>query len=507
MSHHLITLMLLLPFIGAVFQAFLPQAEKEGSKSLGRATAIASSLAGSICGLLLVLGMQPQSAELQALEVLPWIGSFSISYRMAVDGLNVLPVLLIAILFPVLIAAEWDQKIGRRGMHGLLLVLQTALAGAVCAQDLFLLFFFWAMSSLPLYFLIGVWGGPQRETAAFRSMVAAAVGNALFFAALVLIYYSIEPHTFSLSELSGGKLSKQTFQILGTDLSVAAVAFGMISLGLALRAPIWPLHGWFVEVAEEAPPSVFVAISAVCVPVATYIFVRLTCSLFPETMASAAEGVVWVGGLNLVIGGICAVSQRRLKVLLAYVCLSEVGLILIGMGSLSAAGMVGAVYQQLALGLGVAGFGLLSGVLMGRTGVGEFRTEAGDPVLGGAATHAPMMALVAGVVVVSLLGFPGSGGFVGHSLLMIGSFSVHPGAVLLGCASLLLATYYLFTLYRFVFLGPEASPRAKAIQDLTLREQAYLYPLVILLVVFGIYPKPLLELVRPTVLALLGSLQ
>ncbi len=504
MSHHLITLMVFLPFLGVVVQAFLPRGEEQTSATMSAGVSLAASLGGSICGLLLVMGMQTQMADLQAIETLPWIGSFAISYSMGLDGLNALLVLLIAILFPVLIAAEWNQKVGLRGMHGLLLVLQSSLAGAVCAQDLFLLFFFWAMSSLPLYFLIGIWGGPRRETAAFRSMVAAALGNALFFGALVLIFYSVEPHTFSIHELTGGKLGKEAFKLLGAELPVGGVAFGLISLGLALRAPIWPLHGWFIEVAEEAPPSVFVALAAVSVPVATYIFIRLAYSLFPETVAQSADAIVIVGAINLVLGGICAISQRGLKLLLAYVCLSEVGLILIGVGSLSAAGMVGAVYQQLALGLGIAGFGLFSGVLMSRTGESLFRAEDGTPTLGGGAVRAPMMALVAGLVVASLLGFPGSGGFVGHSLLMIGSYSLHPMAVVLACVALLLATYYLFTMYRLVFLGPEVEKRGRALSDLTLREQAYLLPLVGLLVIFGLYPKPLLELVRPTVLALIG---
>jgi NADH-quinone oxidoreductase subunit M len=242
--------------------------------------------------------------------------------------------------------------------------------------------------------------------------------------------------------------------------------------------------------------------------VATYVFIRLAYALFPETVAQSADAIVLVGATNLLIGGICAVSQSRLKSLLAYVCLSEVGLILIGVGSLSSAGIVGAVYQQLALGLGIAGFGLFSGVLMSRTGFASFRSDDGLPTLGGAAIRAPMMALVAGLVVVSLLGFPGSGGFVGHSLLMIGSYSVHPGAVVLAGVALLLATYYLFTMYRLVFLGPESSAgSANQLSDLTLREQAYLLPLVGFLVILGLYPKPLLELVRPTVLALLGTIK
>jgi NADH-quinone oxidoreductase subunit M len=357
--------------------------------------------------------------------------------------------------------------------------------------------------------LIGIWGSKGREVAAFRSIVSAAIGNALFFGALVLVYYSVDPHTFSLHDLATAKLAGHTFQFLGHDFSVATVAFALVSGGLALRAPIWPLHGWFTSVAEEAPPSVFVALSAVSVPAAAYIFVRVCFSLFPETVAELADGIVVVGVANLIMGGICAAAQRGLRLLLAFVCLSEVGLILIGIGSMSSPGVVGAVYQQFAVGLGIAGFGLFSGIMADRTGRSRFLTDEGEAGFGGIATRAPAMALVAGVVVASLLGFPGSTGFVGHALLMIGSYTVHPAAVILAGASLLLATYYLFGMYRYVFLGSEskADGGLGGFADLTMRERAYLVPLVGCLLFFGLYPKPLIELVRPTVLTLLSTLK
>lgn len=506
MNHHLITLMVFLPFVGALIQAFLPTLGPKSDTTMNRWIALGASLAASLCGIVLVASMQAATAELQANEFLPWVGSYAISYDMGVDGLNILLVLLVAIIFPLLIAAEWNQKTGVRGMHALLLVLQSSLFGAVCAQDLFLLLFFWALSALPFYFLIGIWGGDRRETAAFRSIVAAAIGNVLFFGALVLVYYSVDPHTFSLRELAGGKLAGKTFQFLGYELSVSAVSFALISAGLALRAPIWPFHGWFTEAAEEAPPSVFVALSAVSVPVATYIFVRLSYSLFPETVAQCAQGIVIVGMINLIMGGLCAVAQRDLRTLLAFLCLGEVGLVLMGIGSLNSAGVVGSVFQVLVLGLGIAGFGLFSGLMSDRTGNSQFLNEKGGSSWGGIATQAPATALVAGVVTASLLGFPGLGGFVGHALLMIGSYTVHPAAVILSGAAILLATYYLLTMYRHVFLG-KTTRESQAFTDLTIREKAYLLPIVGCLLIFGLYPKPLIELVRPTILTLLSTIK
>lgn len=508
MSHHLITLMVLLPFAGALLQAFMPKLPASQAVRISKWAALGCSLLASLCGIALILSMQTQAAELQMSESLPWVGSYAISYEMGVDGLNALMVLLVAILIPVLIAAEWDQKLAPKGMHALFLLLQSAFFGVVCAQDIFLQFFFWAFSALPFYFLIGIWGGKERESAAFRSVVAASMGNALIFGALILVYYSVDPHTFLLRDLAGGKLNGKTFEFMGYMISVPGAAFALISAGLAFRAPIWPLHGWFTRVTEEAPPSVLVALSGITVPLAAYLFVRLGYSLFPETLVTAAPWIVGAGAVNLLMGGICAIAQRGLRPMLAFLCLGQVGMLLVGIGSMNPAGLVGAVYQGLTLGIGLAGFGLFMGLVIERSGHAAFLTEGPKPdrPFGGIATQAPAVAMVAGIVVASLLGFPGLGGFVGSALVLIGSYSVQPVVVILAGIALLMAAYYLFMMYRYVFLG-KAGESSKDFTDLTLRERAYLLPLVLGLLAFGTYPKPLLDLVRPTVLTLLSTVK
>lgn len=505
MTKHLITLMVFLPVLGAILQALIPKAASRWGFSLSSWVTLGASLASSICGFILVLGMRPQ-ADLQAIESIPWVGSFAISYEMGVDGLNALLVLLIVIIFPLLIASEWNQRLGAKGMHGLLLMLQASLAGAVCAQDLFLLFFLWSLSSIPFYFLIGIWGGPERESAAFRTLVSTAVGGALLFTAMILVYYSVDPNTFSLRELAQGQLGTKTFNFFGRQISSSNVAFVLIGVGLALRAPIWPFHGWFIQAAKQAPASVFVALSAVTVPVALYIFIRVTYSLFPSTVLTSSTTIVTVGLINLIVGGICAITQKSLKSLMAYICVGQIGLALVGVGSLNAAGVVGAVFQSLLLGLGLASFGMFTGVMISRVGKAEFLDEESRPSFGGLALRAPWLAAVAAVATASLLGLPGIGGFVGNALILIGSYSVHPAALLLAGLATLLATYYLFMMYRHVFLG-RMGEGVSSFSDISVWERSYLFPIVLALLIFGIYPKPWLELVRPTVLTLLSTIK
>lgn len=441
-----------------------------------------------------------------------WLGAYAISYEMGVDGLSTLLVLLVAIVFPVVIGIEWNQKAGRRGMYGLFLALQGAFFGVACSHDLFLLFFFWAFTALPIYFLLGIWGGAGREAAAFRAIVSSSIGNALVLAALILVYYSVDPHTFLLRDLSGMKFSTKVFEFLGKEFSVPAVAFFLIGVGLALRAAIWPLHGWFIQVSKEAPSSIFIVIGAVTLPTALYLFMRLTYTLFPEMSAQWAGAVVLVGSLNLVIGGLSAVVQRELRTLAAYICLTTVGFALLGVGSLDPAGVVGAIYSQLAMGLGITGFAIFSGVIHDRAGHSFFSpsdleseglTKKGK--LGGLVVKAPAIALFSAAFVISLLGLPGMGGFIGNSLIIIGTFPAHPIAVVLAMGATLLAGYYLFMMYRLIFLG-KADPETP-ISDLTLRERACLIPLVLALLIAGVHPKPLLELVRPTALTLLSTMK
>src|SRR6185437_6606195 len=208
--------MILAPLIGALLQTVLPDA---GGK-VGKWVALGTSLVGSLSAVVIAISLSSLGPDAAIGVSHPWIGSYAITYDVSVDGLNVLLVLLVALVFPILVASEWNQKFGRRGMHGLLLVLQTAFFGTLCAQDIFVQFFFWALSSLPFYFLIAIWGGKNRERAASHAIVANSIGNALIFAALILVYYAVDPHSFSLHELAGAKLSFKTLDFGGFNFLV-----------------------------------------------------------------------------------------------------------------------------------------------------------------------------------------------------------------------------------------------------------------------------------------------
>jgi NADH-quinone oxidoreductase subunit M len=522
--HHPISLMLMLPVIGAVLQVFLgreslspvPHAQTgtasvvaDWKTSTARWVALATSVGSALFGIVLVGAMSHEASGPQWTETLSWVGSYAISYSLALDGLSAPIVILISIVFPLLIAAEWTRARGRRGLHGMLLLLQAAFIGAVCAQDVFLLFFFWAFSSLPIYFLVGIWGGKDRETAAFRGIVTASLGNSLFFGSLLVVYYSSNPHTFSLTDLAKVGLGGVSFEVFGRTISAQSLAFFLMTAGLALRAPIWPVHNWFTQLASSAPAVVLVAVIISAVAVAPSVFMRLSLSLFPATFSAVSDSIVTVGVVNLVMGGVCALAQKSLRGLLSFVALSELGFLLIGVGTRSPAGSVGAVYQQMVVGLALAAFGLLIGVISERTEIEEFGPSTSTEkvtVLGGLALRAPGAALVAAVAAASILGVPGLAGFISHALLVIGGYSAHLSVVTACGAALILGTYTVLNMYRHVFLG-QVTAETERFGDLQVREKLYLAPLVISLIGFGIYPKPLLDIIRPTVMSLLSVIK
>ena len=492
MPNNILSLMILLPVFGALIQWF----EKGRTPSLARWFAFLSSLLSSVCGVVLVCFFQRGNTEIQAKETHPWISSYAINYEIGVDGFNILLVLLIAVLFPILISVEWKRDRGARGFHALLLVLQSSLLGVLCSQDIFLMVFFWLLSSLPVYFLVGIWGGAKKEDAAFRTIVMSSIGNTFFFAALILIYYSIDPHSFSIAQLASGRLSEKTIVFGEHSLNISKISFLLISVAVLFRIPIWPLHSWFVSFVEEAPPAVVVSFCSGVIPTAVYIYFKLAYLLFPTSMLSYSDVVVWVGVLNMTMGFLSALGQNELRQLFAYLCLGGFGFVIMGFGSLNLVSVTGTLLYSVSFSLGLGGFGLLMGLLLERTGTTHFRPQGSPVRLMGVVSFAPEISIFTSIVIASLLGFPGFMGFVGYGLVMIGAFPGNPWAVLLSGVATLLSIYYLFSMFKIIFLGDSGGAH---FPDLSFRERAYLFPIVVLLVVFGVYPHPLLELVRPTI--------
>lgn len=489
MTLPLLTTMILTPLAGAVVQSMTPR------QPLSRLLALSSSLISAIIGFVVLAGAFATHDPESLRERFAWVGSYAISYDLSVDGMARIAVLIVSVLFPVLIAAEWRRSSGFRGFYALLLVLQGALLGAVCAQDLFLLFFFWGLSSVPVFFLVGVWGSDGREAAAFRALVTSAAGNALFFGALMLVYHARDPHTFSIADATGGMLPARSISVAGVSLSLANVAFLFVCLGVALRIPVWPFHGWFSRLADAAPPAAAVAVAAAIVPCGVQILARLGLQLFPESFSKFSDAIVLVGLVNLMIGAVAAFGQRKPTSLFASLVLAEVGICLVGLGSGQPSALLGTVYHQLCSALALAVLGLLFGSIHQKSPQFDLLSQRSGS--GALMIDAPVAGVVMALSLATLAAVPGLGGFVGQSLVLMGGFVRSPMILVLVGLSVLLIGVCLFGTYRVLFLGGGTHERSGESHELSFREKIYLIPLVVLMVALGVYPKPLLDVIRP----------
>lgn len=482
--------MIFVPLVGALFQAV------SSNSVWTRFSALIASLVSAVGGIVLILGMHLDWIPNPLREVLPWMKSYSMNYAVSVDGANALMVLAISFVFPLLIVVEWHRKNARRGLHALFLILQGAALGAVCAQDLFLLFFAWVMMSLPMYFLVGIYGYENREKAAFKQIGVSSVANALFFIGILLVYYAMEPHTFLIEDMLNGKLVDKKFTLIGHEFAIQPVAILLLSLGLALRAAVWPFQGWLKQVSVQVPATVMVALQVVSAPLALTIFIRLTYTLFPNLVSDLSTPLLILGMVNLGMAAVSMLAEKDLRGILSYLSQFGIGIVLLGVGTVSSSGMVGSAFFIFSLTLGIAGLGLVTEFL-------HHRKDSYDiDQYGGLIRRIPFIGITAAVFVACLMGVPGVVGFVGLSLVFIGQFSIQPLLVVGALFFLLLVTGFLFRVYRKIFLGDDHDD-ARLTQP-TWREVAYFLPLLLVVLSLGVMPEFLVEIVRPT---LVGFLQ
>lgn len=483
----LIPILVFAPALGAALQILNPR------PLFCRSVAIISTLISAAAAGLLFYEIDPTMASETPKFIVNWMKSYSIHFAMGIDGLNLLPMLATALIFPFLIISEWDRQFGRRGIHALLLLLETAILGSLCSLDLFLLLFFFLMIPIPVYFLSSIWGDEGREAAAFRMISVSLVAGACLFFGILLIYHAIDPHTFLIGDIKG-KLVGKTVEVFGLTLEIGQIAFGMIVFSLALRAPIWPIHGWFRMLLLRVPTTVGIAALLASYPVAIVVFTRIGFELFPEMMNSHLDFWIGAGIANLVFGVLSLIQEKDLRGILASLSTFAVGFSLIGIGTGHQTGLVGSQFVLFSSMVALAILGFSSEVLRYRARTYIIKELSGVlrtlPDLGSSALFA----------LASVVGIPGTAGFISIALLSIGYFSYHPGVVITALIASAVVTGFLIQIYRQVFLGERNESR---FSRLTFRERLLLFPLVGVIIVVGFFPSPLVEIVRMTVLRVL----
>jgi NADH-quinone oxidoreductase subunit M len=487
----LLSLVLFLPLAGAALVLLLP------SRAHGaiRWTALLTTLADFAVSVPLFTGFGPQ-AGMQFEERRTWIEAFGISYHVGVDGISLLLVLLTTFLMPIAVGASWTYIQTRvKAYHALLLLLATGMLGVFVALDLFVFYVFWEMMLIPMYFVIGIWGGKERVYAAVKFFLYTFVASLLMLVAIVALFFHVRAQT--------GVATYDLLDWYGVAIpaGLQVLLFLAFFLAFAIKVPMFPFHTWLPDAHVQAPTAGSVLLAAVLLKMGTYGFVRFAIPLFP---AAVERFLPWLIGLSIVAilyGAMVATVQPNVKKLVAYSSVSHLGFVTLGLFALNTQGVAGAVIQMVNHGLSTGALFLLVGMLY------ERRHTYAIADFGGLAKPMPVFAVLFMIVTLSSIGLPGLNGFVGEFLVLLGAFRENALWAALAVPGVILAAVYMLWMVQRVWFNGLDDPANRSLPDLGRRELALLVPIALLIVWLGVYPKPFLEKIEPSVEALLAQVE
>lgn len=486
---HLLSWIIFFPMIGAGLILVVPQK----NPALMKLIALAATIPPLGWAAWLFVHFDRWDNGFQYVEMVPWIRAFNINYFLGIDGISIPMVLLTALLVFLCVIASWNINQYVRGYFSLFLLLDTSMMGVFCSLDFFLFYVFWELMLLPMYFLIGIWGGPRKEYAAIKFFLFTLVGSVLLLVVMVVFYFgSAEPgtglHSFDLTVLSDQSVH-QSFLKTGT---VRWMCYLALLIGFAIKIPVIPFHTWLPDAHVEAPTAISVILAGILLKMGTYGILRISYPLLPDMALRFAPYVAFIGLLSIIYGALCAMAQKDLKKLIAYSSISHMGFVVLGMSVFTNTTAInGAVLQMFNHGTVTAMLFLLVGVIYDRAHHRDIDR------FGGLAKVMPVCAGYTGLAFFAALGLPGLSSFISEALVLIGSFQQYRLFSIVATTGIILtAAYFLWTMQR-VFLGPTLKQYA-GLPEISLREAFTLTPLALIVIVLGFYPMPVLNLIGLT---------
>jgi NADH-quinone oxidoreductase subunit M len=475
------------PLIGAILLLFVPK----NSHGALRGLALAVSVVVFLASIPLITGYNPMApgnvGGFQFIENVPWIaaGPFQMSYHLGIDGISLWLVILTTFIMPIAILSTWTAVEAKVKEYMVcLLLLEVGMIGTFVSIDLFLFYIFWEVMLIPMYFMIGIWGGKNRIYAALKFFIYTMVGSLLMLVALIVLYF----------KAGGGDFNLLRFYELQLDPVTQTWLFLAFALAFAIKVPMFPLHTWLPDAHTEAPTAGSVILAAVLLKCGTYGFVRFAMPLFPDASAKFMPLIATLSVIGIVYASLVAMVQQDVKKLVAYSSVAHLGFVMLGIFALNQQGVAGGMLQMLNHGISTGALFLIVGFIYERRHTREISE------FGGLAKQMPIFATIFMIVTFSSIGLPGTNGFVGEFLVLLGAYE-SPMRVyaIIATSGVILSAVYMLWMFQRVMFGELKNPKNQVLKDLNAREIAIMVPLVALIFFMGVYPRPFIDTMAPSI--------
>jgi NADH-quinone oxidoreductase subunit M len=487
---HLLTILILLPFAGALALVAYSYASPQRAEHY-RWIALVTTVATFVISLLLLSSLCGTGAEFRCEESVNWIGSIGARYHVAVDGVSLWLVLLTTLLMPIAILSSWTA-ISKRPLayYAFLLILESAMIGVFVSLDLLLFYLFFEASLVPMFFLIGIWGGERRIYAAIKFFIYTAVGSLLMLVGIIALYfiYNTFDYPTLLQVMTASPLAPRAETML----------FLAFAIAFFIKVPLWPFHTWLPDAHTEAPTAGSVILAGVLLKMGTYGLLRFNLALFPSASRSWAPFIIVLAVIGIIYGALVAMVQPDVKRLVAYSSVSHMGFVVLGLFSFTELGMQGALYQMLNHGVSTGALFLFVGFIY------ERRHTRMISEFGGLAKPMPWFSTLFVIASLSSIGLPFLNGFVGEFLILLGTWTSSAVrnswiVTMFAATGVIWAAVYMLWMLQRVLFGEVTNPENAKLRDLNSRELGLLIPLLILMLVMGVYPRPFLDRSRASV--------